>query len=457
MFCALLTGASCTEYGIRSEKPDIELSASTLDFGEVVRGTQSEVTFFARNVGRAPLTIDRLSLTDASSDTFHLDEGQEGTVEPGDRFPLAVRYAPEIQGQDFGELQIESNDPEEPILRVSLTGLGVDPRIDVDPETLWFGDLATGETRTLSFDVAARGSGALTLSSIVLADPDAPYSFTLPANLTMPYRMEPGTGFAVDVTFAPQDASEQVVDLVVSSNDPLTPVVAVALYGNAVGQGQDPPTVEITDPDWGNALVWGESTTLRGTVVDDADPPENLLCAWYANGSLIGASAPDAQGNVSLETDRLPLGDVSLSLRAYDSSGASAEDTVDVTVWDKDEPIRYTISGGSGIFDYWSIDDDVTIQLDGVTIFQDSNRTQDTHAPVQFDARVGQVLRITATDVNACALQLDALTLHFGTGAQQALNEPQCLSACPNDACSGTYNGPWPHVFLDEEYVIAIP
>ena len=29
-----------------------------------------------------------------------------------------------------------------------------------------------------------------------------------------------------------------------------------------------------------------------------------------------------------------------------------------VTVWDHEEPLEYVISGGSSVYDYWSVDDD---------------------------------------------------------------------------------------------------
>jgi hypothetical protein len=81
-----------------------------------------------------------------------------------------------------------------------------------------------------------------------------------------------------------------------------------------------------------------------------------------------------------------------------------------------------------------------------------------TLAPVEFEARVGDQLRLVATDVNACQMALDALVLHWGTGESQALNDSQCRSSCPQDACyDASSSGPWPGVYLDETYTIEIP
>ncbi|MCK6524082.1 choice-of-anchor D domain-containing protein [Myxococcota bacterium] len=458
---ALLLGAGlgCSDYKVTAQEPELVLSADTLDFDEVVRGTQLTLTFFAKNEGRAPLKLERVALTDGSSAEFTVMSGDGIGVEANDEGEISIRYAPAEVGQDLGELEITSNDPKRPLATVSLVGYGVEPRIDVDPEQLWFGTVPVGDTVTLTVDVAARGQGRLRVDELSLGDGlDAVYTVTLPEHVTLPYKLSPGEAFSFDVSFTPTSEAPWTGELLVRSNDPNDPVVPVTLYGNMTGSGDEPPRVEITTPDWGNYLIEGAETTLKGVVSDDADSPEDLLCAWYANGKLIGSSVADATGALSLATEKLPAGEVTVTLRAVDGQGHSSDDSVDVVVWPEDEPLKYTLSGGESIFDYWSVDDDVSIYVDGELVFQDTNRTQDHHAPVEFEAKVGSTVRLVANDVNSCALYMDALVLHFGTSAHQALNDTICRSACAADACyDGTYGGPWPSVFLDESYVISIP
>ncbi|MCB9759008.1 MAG: choice-of-anchor D domain-containing protein [Alphaproteobacteria bacterium] len=455
---ALLALLACSEYQVNEQHPRMVLPIDTLDFEQVVRGTRVTLTVSVENAGRAPLLIDAARLTEATSADFAIVDLEADEIAAGEGAALSVSYTPDAVGQDLGELELETNDPEQPTRRLGLIGYGVEPRIDVDPETLWFGDVTPPAERTLTVDLAARGQGWLSVRDVVLDGDTAPFTYALPSSVSLPHRMSPGAGFSIDVTYKPTDTLEARAELLIHSNDPLEPVVAVRLLGNVEGEGIEPPSVEITDPDWGNYLLAGETASLRGVVVDDADPPENLLCAWYANGLLLGTSTPDSAGNVALDTDTLPVGEVTLALRALDSAGNAAEDEVDVVVWDPEEPIRYVISGGSSIFDYWTVDDDVTVLLDGEPVLQDTNRTQDTHAPVEFEARAGQQIRILATDINACQKKLSPLTLHFGTSDQQQLNDLVCGSSCPQDACyDGSYAGPWPNVFLDETWTIEIP
>ncbi|MCB9791886.1 MAG: hypothetical protein H6741_04090 [Alphaproteobacteria bacterium] len=154
----------------------------------------------------------------------------------------------------------------------------------------------------------------------------------LPSGVELPQRLSPGSGFTLAVEYAPDQVAPHEGELLIRSNDPENPVVSVRLLGNAEGTGLGPPTVEITSPDWGNYLLLGEVAELRGCVVDDADPPPNLLTAWYSDSQLVGVvTAPlTAPGQVALDTDALPLGEQTLTLRAVDSAGNQRRDDVDV-------------------------------------------------------------------------------------------------------------------------------
>ena len=449
---------SCSDYQLRRQEPELELSAGSLDFDQVVLGAQRTGTITARNVGLGVLSLD--SVTVSGSDDLTLSPLASDQIDPGEELSIAVSYAPSETGVDVGELLIVSNDPTRPELSVPLAGAGVEPSIDVDPETLWFGAVAPGDSATLTVDVNARGEGRLRIDEIAFAAQEADaFTLTLPASVTLPTVLEPGEGFSFDVTFAPADDSPWDGALVIWSTDPDDPGVGVRLLGNTGSTGEAPPEAEITDPDWGGYLISGDSVTLRGVVTDDADDPEDLLVAWYADGSLLGVATPDASGRVTYETDALPEGEsVVVRLTALDSTGQSASDEVELSVWPADEPFPYLLTGGNSLFDYWSVDDDVVITLDGDAILVDSDHSQDTHPPLDFEARAGQVLRVMATDYNYCDRQLDALVIHWGPSEHQALNDEICLSACPEHPCyDPEFAGPWPGVFLDQSFTIAIP
>jgi hypothetical protein len=461
LFLLLTVCASCNEYVVRENDPDIVLSTELIDFDEVVLGNKSEVGIWVKNEGSGVLHIDNLELSSVTSSDFVLLEMEETELAPFTSTQLTVRYVPDVVGQDFGTVIVHSDDPDEPEAQLSLQAFGVEPDIDVDPETLWFGVLEAGESKTLDVTIAAAGTGKTKISEITFEEDLGVFSIALPDTVTMPYSLEAGLSFSFDVTFTAVDDTGYDTSLLIHSNDPEDPIVSVRLLGNSEDDPtqNEAPIVEITSPDWGNYVLEGDEVTLEGQAVDVEDTPDNLSCGWWANGSSVGSSgSPEPDGTITTTTDELPTGDVTITLVCIDSEIASGSDSVDIEVWDIEEPVLYTITGGSTLFDYWTVDDDVTIMLNGSTLFSDTNQTQDNHAPIEFEAAAGDVLRIVATDHNYCALSLDGLILHWGTGLMQPLNDAICRSACEGDSCyDGTYNGPWPTVYLDEEFDITIP
>jgi hypothetical protein len=449
----LLLALACTsETGITEGEPRLELEVEALDFDEVVVGSQVTLSFELENSGIAALEVSGGL------------EGHEGyalvelpsVVAPRSSDSVSVRLAPEQVGEALGALVLHTNDPDAETVTLELTGEGVEPRIDVDPESLWFGDIPAGGSSTLPVDIVARGQGRLRLDTLQFADDEGQaFSFELPEGVELPHKLDSGTGIELLVTFAPEDEAPWDGSLLIGSNDPEDPVVAVRLLGNAEEQGQ-PPEVEITSPDWGNYFLTTDVVDLEGVVVDDGGL-NNLLVAWYADGALLDTVSPESDGRVSLQTS-LSAGEQTLTLRATDGTGQQDSDEVTVTVWAPDEPAEYVLSGGSSIFDHWSVDDDVAVYLDGASIFEDDDGGRSTHAPLSFEAEPGQTLRVVATDLNFCEKQLDALVLHWGTEASQDLNDSVCVSSCPEDACyDASYGGPWPNDFVDESWVISIP
>jgi hypothetical protein len=458
---AALTLGCTTDYTSQELPPELQLSTTTIDFGEVVVGKQAEIGISLENTGRGVLHIETCELDGTTSGDFELIELGTDRVEPREAITLAAVYTPDMVGQDFGRIRLITDDPGGSLTEVDLIGFGVEPDIDVDPETLWFGDVQAPDTKTLTLEVAAEGTGTTWISEIGFEDDLGVFEYSLPADCeSLPFGLDPGFSFEMQVTYSPTVTAEHDTHLLIHSNDPREPTAAVRLLGNAEYNPDEnaPPEVEITDPNYGNYLVLGESTLLAGYVFDLEDSPQNLTCAWYADTDFLGNSTPDQDGHVSLVTDRIPEGEVNLTLVAMDTQFATGADSVSVTVWDTEEPVRYTLSGGATVYHYWAVDDDVEISVDGVPIFADNNHTQDNHPPVEFDAEVGSIIHITAWDINECRKQLDTLYLHFGTGMFLPLNEAICAASCDSDPCyDGSYRGPWPNTFLDADYEITIP
>ncbi len=467
----LLTLLACgkTDTNLTALVPEIAVNYDVLDFGEVVANRDTEtLELTVSNEDRGLLHLDSVALSSDSSAAFEVEPLSEMEISGTGELTVRVSYTPTDTGQDLGQLIITSNDEERPEVALQVVGYGVEPDLDISPQTLWFTDVEAGSSEAQSVSIQARGYGALEIYSLELADEALAEVFSLNPldNLEDVSDEAPGvynsgdtTGFTV--TFSPTDATAWEGSVLLRTNAPGAEVVQIGLFGNSTYDGETPPEVEIIAPTWGNYLTDAEEVTLQGRVVDDFDPPESMGAYWYAvvDGAeqFLSGTGLDADGYTTTSAT-LPVGQpVILKLKATDLDNNTGEDQIEVDVWAAAEPSPYTISGG-GLFDYWSVDDDITIYLDGTPIFSDTDHRGTTHAPFEFEAVPGQILRIVANDVNASEKYIDALTLHWGTSHSQALNEEQCVSSNPDHGCyDPAYYGPWPNVFLDESYTISIP
>ena len=93
------------------------------------------------------------------------------------------------------------------------------------------------------------------------------------------------------------------------------------------------PTVSITAPEPGALRVAGASLELRGTVVDDQDASSELTVLWSSSvDGELGAGQITDDGVATLQTSALAAGEHTITLRATDSAGASADATTAVVL-----------------------------------------------------------------------------------------------------------------------------
>jgi hypothetical protein len=108
--------------------PDLVVSPSPLDMGLVLPGCVTEQDITLENVGDAPLTVTDLAFSAGSDDitwepvTKALDT-LPWVLAAGEAVVTRVHYAPLVEGEDLGQLQVTSNDPAEPVTGTSITAL----------------------------------------------------------------------------------------------------------------------------------------------------------------------------------------------------------------------------------------------------------------------------------------------------------------------------------------------
>lgn len=456
---ALLSFAGCTEYTLRLAAPQLVLAEDAVRWPGVVVGISEVRTLTVGNTGRADLILEGVALTDANL-VFEALDPDTLVVAPGEQVALEVVFAPPLPGPYTGTLDLTTNDVTQRRVRVPLEGAAIAPEIRVEPEAMVFGWVRPGVVATRTMRIEAGGSGRLEVTDLVYEDPRLDEAFGVALAEAPPFALEPGDEVVVAVTFRPLDARvyEGELDVVSNAVNPEAGVVRLVGNGDTDPNRNGTPLVEILTPRADTQVLPGQIIPLRAATFDEEDDPTLLVAELRVDGQAVGTATPSPDGQVAFEATVGFAGSSELEVAVTDPEGAMGFDSVVVDVLDPDELTSFVISGGADPNAPIGVDDDLRIEVDGLVVLDDVNTTVDNHAPVAFEATLGSEIRVVATDQQFCTASMVPLVLHASLGGQQPLSPDVCRSACPGTPCfDETFVGPWPSVFLDETYFIAIP
>ncbi len=136
--------------------PNIVIQPAELDFGLVFMGYDSTLPLNISNNGSVTLSVTDISavLPDYDAVPNSLDLG------PGEDQNILVTFTPQAIGDRSDALSISSNDPEDPLLEIPLSGAGdIAPEIALSPDSL-FQELLSGQTATQSMTVDNSAGGS---------------------------------------------------------------------------------------------------------------------------------------------------------------------------------------------------------------------------------------------------------------------------------------------------------
>jgi hypothetical protein len=104
----------------------IAVDPAAVDFG-TVDGTSAPELVTIENDGDADLVLGTITVSGPDEDDFEIqNDGASGaTVGPGGDESLQILFTPSSQGPRNATLEIPSNDPANPIVRIPLTGSGI--------------------------------------------------------------------------------------------------------------------------------------------------------------------------------------------------------------------------------------------------------------------------------------------------------------------------------------------
>lgn len=135
-----------------------DVEPAVLDFGRVALGSTAVRELKVINRGRAPILLKDIAIDGLGEDIEIVNRGP-AQLRGGESTTLAVRFSPKEEAVLERQLGVEVTDQRRPELAVPVTGVGVLPRVSVEPPLLDFGriEIGTTEQRTMTlhneFDV----------------------------------------------------------------------------------------------------------------------------------------------------------------------------------------------------------------------------------------------------------------------------------------------------------------
>jgi len=156
--------------------PDIAAPAG-LGFGSVAVGGSRTLVATIANTGTADLAISGVS---GPAAPFSVVASNCATVAAGDSCQVDVLFAPTSAGSFAGTLAVSSDDPDQPVASIALTGIGISPGGGGDPEPDFDPLAGDGDVSRSQLGLAALSTGAEPTATLDFAH------FALPAGAAMP-------------------------------------------------------------------------------------------------------------------------------------------------------------------------------------------------------------------------------------------------------------------------------
>lgn len=218
----------------QSNGPDIRALPRNVNFGTVgIGGAPVNKNLLVENAGNRDLAITDIRLASPTAEiTMVLPGGQTArTLTGGDSFTIQLSYAPTNAGADQAFVEIDSNDADEPNLRVQVDGFGGVPTacsVAVAPTQVTFGLVERGRVATLPVEVRNGGAQPCAVTNLRLTG-DA--SFSMAAGTNPSFTVQPGQVQRIDLRYGPTAYGNHSTILEFDVDDPAQPNVQVPVNG----------------------------------------------------------------------------------------------------------------------------------------------------------------------------------------------------------------------------------
>ncbi len=236
--------------------PEIYVPITSHDYGVVTVGDSATWDATVENIGTADLVIQDVAFTGTGSDDLSCPLTFPVTINPDDQTQIPLVYEP----QDAGELNaiatIESNDPVNPTVDITLTGNAVNPGPDIYlPESTHdYGTVRINAYTRWLMEIQNTGDEVLTIEDIISDDGH----FIVDEQVTFPFDIDVLSSVQIGIWFQPAEDIVYSATLSISSNDPDEDPYIVSVHGE--GLDMNYPIGEII---WQYYITGGSDNSVK--------------------------------------------------------------------------------------------------------------------------------------------------------------------------------------------------
>jgi len=248
----------------------------------VEMGLSSNRVLNIHNVGNAPLHISNVISTDPQ---FTISGYSD--VAPASQIAVTVTFTPSSLGEKTAILSIISDDPDEPVLHVSLEGKGIEvlkPDIRVSPHDINFGDVKEEQSSQMPLVVYNDGNTVLQIYGIISDNPQFTVSGFSNVN--------PASQITVTATFTPSSTGKKTGIISIVGNDPDEPVVQVQVEGTGVQTLAPDIRVSPTSLSFDSVEV-GKYQVRTFWIYNDGDSALDVTSIASSNSQFVPLAVPD--------------------------------------------------------------------------------------------------------------------------------------------------------------------
>ncbi len=205
-----------------------QIAISEISFSYVTQGDSTSISFWIGNVGVNELNVSQIS---TGTEFFSVDPSQ-AAIPAGDSAEIEIQFMPTGIGAYVDTVLIFSDDPHNPVLTLTVSGMGINEFADIvvsygENDSVSFFNFPltrVNETWIQTLIITNAGTPDLEIEEIFI-DGDA---FSTPVETAL---LSFSDTLEIPITFAPESEGTYSADLVINSaNDPDETTYTVQLY-----------------------------------------------------------------------------------------------------------------------------------------------------------------------------------------------------------------------------------